>query len=107
METRAVEVVDAPIPKRRLLRRVLAGVAVGVGLLATLAAVLYGFGGMEPPSVEARAVYQRLVEAGEAPAIEERFHIPIPGCVCHSDDPGLQVQHEYLYIRDCKGCHTR
>lgn len=96
-----------PKPRRRVLRRVLIGVGVTVGVLAAASALLYVFGGMQPPSAEARASYDALVAAGLQPAVPARFTIPIPGCVCHGDDPVLQVRHSTRRISECFDCHTR
>jgi hypothetical protein len=77
-----------------------------VVLLVALALVAYNFGSMEPPSAEARAQYAALVAAGKVPAAPSGgFHVPIPGCRCHSNDPVLQVQHESIHIKDCSRCH--
>jgi len=89
------------------IRRWLIGAGVVVTVLAVAATVLYLFGGMQPPSAEARAAYAVEVAAGRHPAVEARFVIPIPGCVCHSDDPVRQVQHAALRMNECGGCHTR
>jgi len=91
----------------RVLKKVLIWLGVTVLVLAALAAALYRFGGMWPPSGEARAAYAVEVAAGRQPAVEGRFTIPIPGCVCHSDDPVLQMQHSVRRIEECRGCHSR
>jgi len=84
---------------------VLIGVGITVAVLAVAAAALYSFGGMWPPSEEARAAYAAEVAAGREPAIEGRFTIPIPGCVCHSGDPVQQMRHSTRRISECMGCH--
>lgn len=88
-------------------KRVLIGVGILLGVLVVLAGLLYGFGGMWPPSEATRAAYAAMVARGEQPAIESRFTIPIPGCVCHTDDPVLQMQHAGRRMSECKGCHSR
>lgn len=100
---------EAPAEKRprRWARRLLVGLGVTVLLLAALVAVLYAFGSMMPPSAEARQAYAAQVAAGAEPPVESSFHIPIPGCVCHSPDPVLQVQHESRHVRECADCHSR
>jgi hypothetical protein len=92
---------------RRAVRRIAIGIAVTVAVLATLAALLYSFGGMARPAPEMRAAYDRLVTDGRVAALESRFVIPIPGCRCHSADPVVTMQHSGYRIRDCRasGCH--
>ncbi len=94
-------------PRRRAVRRVLAGIGVVLGLLAAAAVLLYSFGTMQPPPAEARAAYDRMVAEGLQPPVPQRFGIPVPGCVCHWDDPVVQVQHSTRRISECSGCHTR
>jgi alkanesulfonate monooxygenase SsuD/methylene tetrahydromethanopterin reductase-like flavin-dependent oxidoreductase (luciferase family) len=89
------------------IKRWLAGIGITVAVLAVVAAGLYLFGGMQPPSAEARAAYAADVAAGGQPAVDARFVISIPGCVCHTDDPVLQVQHSVRRMSECGGCHTR
>ena len=103
----ATPVTTAPRPRRRILRRVLAGLGITVASLAALAALIYSFGTMASPSPEVIAAYDEAVATGQAPPVEARFHIPIPGCVCHSGDPALAMQHSTRYIRECSGCHSR
>ena len=93
--------VDTPVRPRRTLRRVLAWIG---GILGAL--VLYAFGGPGGVTKEVRAEHAELVAAGKAPAVEDRFVIPIPGCTCHSDNPALIVEHAERRMRDCFGlCH--
>jgi hypothetical protein len=100
------EIAPEPAPRRRpWWQRVLIGLAFAVLLLGLLAVLLYNFGGMMPPSAEAKAQYASLVAAGQVPSAESRLHIPIPGCVCHSDDPVLQVEHSKRSLSQCMGCH--
>jgi hypothetical protein len=82
-------------------------VAVVVAVLAVTGVLLYSFGGMWPASDASKAAYAAEVAAGRQPAIEARFTIPIPGCVCHSDDPVLQIQHSNRRMSECRGCHGR
>ena len=86
-------------------RRLLAGVGVTLVAVLTAAALLYGFGGMWPPSPGVRRAYAVEVAAGRQPAMVARFTIPVPGCVCHTSDPVLQMQHSTLRISQCASCH--
>ncbi|MGB4593248.1 MAG: hypothetical protein WBI63_05675 [Coriobacteriia bacterium] len=43
--------------------------------------------------------------AGQALELESGVVSPIPGCVCHSEDPVLQAQHPVRHIRGCMLCH--
>jgi len=88
-------------------KKFLTGLAVTIGVLVVLAVALYEFGGMWPASGASQTAYAAEVAAGRQPAIESRFTIPIPGCVCHSDDPVLQMQHSNRRMSECKGCHGR
>ncbi|HEY3317731.1 MAG TPA: hypothetical protein VGK50_04850 [Coriobacteriia bacterium] len=90
---------------RRVLRRIGLTLLALLGLLVVLALGAYQFGSMEPPSAEVRARYDALVAAGKAPPAPNGFHVPIPGCRCHSSDPVLQVQHATIPIRQCSSCH--
>ncbi|TDB38016.1 MAG: hypothetical protein D9V44_08205 [Actinobacteria bacterium] len=95
----------APSRGRRILRRVLLGIGWTVAALAALGIVLYLFGGMWVRTPEMRSAYSELVASGQQPALERALVVPIPGCVCHSDDPVLQAQHATRHIRDCFTCH--
>lgn len=97
-----------PLPRRRrrILKRVVRGVLVTLGALLLIALVLYVFGGPGGVTKEVRADYAELVASGQAPVVDDRFVIPIPGCTCHSNDPALIVQHAERRMRDCFGtCH--
>lgn len=87
------------------IKRLLFGIFVTAAVLFFLGATLYRFGSMWTPSADTRAEYELLVSAGEAPVLEERFHIPIPGCVCHSDDATVTMAHSNRRIGECFGCH--
>lgn len=105
-----VEITEAqepPAPRSagRVVKRVLIGIGVAIAVLAVLGAVLYKFGSMWPPSAEAKATYAQLEQQGSVPPVDKQFHIPIPGCVCHSDNPVLQVQHSNRRISQCMECH--
>jgi hypothetical protein len=65
----------------------------------------FAFGSMWVPSAENRAAYEQLRVAGQAPEYDRQFHIPIPGCVCHSDNPVTVMQHSNRRINQCNGCH--
>jgi len=90
-----------------MLKKVLIGVGVTLVVLLVAAVLLYEFGSMWPPSAEARAAYAVEVAAGRQPEVPSRFTIPVPGCVCHADDPVLQMQHSTRRISECGGCHSR
>lgn len=97
---------DTPARPRRRLKRVLAWIGVVVGTVVLVALVLFAFGGPGGVTKEVRAQHASLVAAGKAPAVDDRFVIPIPGCTCHSDDPVLIVEHAERRMRDCFGtCH--
>jgi hypothetical protein len=101
------EALEAARPTRRRLRRALIVAGIVAGTLAVVGALLYSFGTMQPPSAAVRAAYDTEVAAGRAPGVEARFGIPVPGCVCHADDPVLQVQHSTRRISECFTCHVR
>lgn len=115
--TREAPVADAPIDAaesqeaapsrgRLLARRLALGFFGTIGALALLGVVLYGLGGPTGPTREQRDAYDALREAGlaEAPATGQVV-VPIPGCVCHSDDPVAVVEHAEYRLRDCGACH--
>ncbi|MDP3629324.1 MAG: hypothetical protein Q8S43_00010 [Actinomycetota bacterium] len=95
----------APSRGRRILGRVLLGIWWALIGLVTLGIVLYLFGGMWLRTPEMKSAYDELVLTGQQPAIEAAVVVPIPGCVCHSDDPVAQAQHSVYRIRDCFTCH--
>jgi hypothetical protein len=69
--------------------------------------LLYNFGGMSGSAVPGvLAQYDQLVASGQAPAIQKRFVIPIPGCQCHSKDPVLTAQHTRRHMNECSKCHS-
>jgi hypothetical protein len=79
---------------------------VALAVLFFSAATLFRFGSMWLPSREQTVAFERLVAAGQAAAITRRqFHIPIPGCVCHSDDPAQVAAHADRRISECMTCH--
>lgn len=84
---------------------VLAGFGYTMLALFFFGAMAFAFGSMWVPSAETRAAYEQLRDTGQAPDYERRFHIPIPGCVCHSDDPNTVMQHSNRRISQCMGCH--
>ena len=86
-------------------KQTLIRVGVVVLVVLTVLGVLYFFGGMQPRTPEMRAAWDAEVAAGNQPDVEARFVISIPGCVCHSDDPGLQAQHSMVRISECRRCH--
>lgn len=87
-------------------QRIIVTLFVAFLILILLGAVAYNFGSMWFPSTETRVAYQAAVEAGDVSTPRERqFHIPIPGCVCHSDDPVTVIEHEDRRIRECSSCH--
>lgn len=87
------------------LKRIALGFGVTLAVVLLLAVVAYLFGGPSGPSEGERAAYEAAVAGGIVAPVEDRFVVPIPGCVCHSDDPVLIVQHSERRIRDCGGCH--
>jgi hypothetical protein len=89
-----------------LWRRLLFGAFVTLAVLFFVGAMLYRFGSMWVPSAETRAEYDELVASGQVPdQVTRQFHIPIPGCVCHSDDPVLTMQHSTRRVSECMQCH--
>jgi hypothetical protein len=91
-------------PRRR---RVLVALAMTLLVLLVLGGALGAFGSEQTPSPKAQASYAALVAAGREPAVAPRFHLPVPGCVCHSPDPVLQMQHSTRRLSDCGSCHSR
>jgi len=88
-------------------KRTFRRVAIGIGVVVAIVAVLYFFGGMWPMSPSMKAVYAAEVAAGRQPVWKSRFSIPIPGCVCHSKDAAVQMMHSTAHISDCRWCHAR
>lgn len=71
-----------------------------------IAALLFRFGSMWVPSAAQTRAFQQLVDNGRAAPITRRqFHIPIPGCVCHSNDPAQVAAHADRRISECMSCH--
>lgn len=97
----SVETEPAP-PRRRRWPLVLGGVTLA---LAAVGVILHAFGGMWVRTPEMRAAYDAMVARGEQPRLQSRLVVPIPGCVCHSDDPVVQAQHSVRRLRECSGCH--
>ncbi len=98
----SADVRPAPERRRRRWPRVLGGVVLA---LVALGVVLYAFGGMWLRTPEMRAAYDAMVERGEQPPLPARLVVPVPGCVCHSDDPVTQAQHSRRRLRECSVCH--
>ena len=97
-------------PRRPLWLRILRGTGITLGALVALLLLsgflLYNFGGMSGSAVPGTlASYDQMVAAGQAPAIQKRFVIPIPGCQCHSHDPALTAQHTPRHMNECNKCH--
>lgn len=87
-------------------QRILVTLFVAFLLLVLAAALAYNFGSMWTPSREARTQYEQVVASGETPPRgDHQFHIPIPGCVCHSKNPVRVMEHEDRRISECQGCH--
>ncbi|PKQ20742.1 MAG: hypothetical protein CVT66_03295 [Actinobacteria bacterium HGW-Actinobacteria-6] len=105
LEPLAIPETAAPSRGRQILGRVLLGFGWTIVGFVALGIVLYLFGGMWVRTPEMRAAYSDLVASGQQPAIERTLVVPIPGCVCHSDDPVTQAQHSTRHIRDCFTCH--
>lgn len=98
-------------PRRPLWVRILKGVGitlvVAVVLVAVTGLLLYNFGGMSGSAIPGVLdQYDQLVVAGQVPALEKRFVIPIPGCQCHSKDPVLTAQHARRRMKECGKCHN-
>jgi hypothetical protein len=98
-------------PKKPLWVRILKGVGITIvsvlalGIVAGL--LLYNFGGMSGSAVPGVLdQYDQWVATGQAPAIQKRFVIPIPGCQCHSKDPALTAQHTRRHMHECIKCHN-
>lgn len=91
----------------RWLKRIAIAFGVVIVALVVLGFMLYNFGGMWLPRPELKAQYAQLVANGTQPAVQGRFTIPIPGCVCHSNDPVLTMQHTTRHINECSQCHNR
>ncbi|MCE5191271.1 MAG: hypothetical protein LLG08_05875 [Actinomycetia bacterium] len=94
-----------PARGRRVLRRVLLSVGWTLAALVAFGVALYLFGGMWVRTPEMRAAYSDLVASGQQPRLARTLVVPIPGCVCHSDDPVVQARHANRRIRDCFTCH--
>ena len=97
-------------PKKPLWWRILKGTLITVGVLIALLVVagllVYNFGGMSGTvHPELLTQYDQMVAAGQAPPIQKRFVIPIPGCKCHSTDPVLTAQHTRRHMNECSKCH--
>ncbi len=74
-------------------------------VLITLGATLYLLGGMWVRTSEMQGAHDQLVETGQSEPVESRLVVPIPGCVCHSDDPVVQAEHSVRRISECMECH--
>lgn len=104
------EVEESCTPQRPLWVRILRGLGITVLVLVVVAVVggllVYNYGGMSGSAVPGvLAQYDQMVAAGQAPAIQKRFVIPIPGCQCHSKDPVLTAQHTRRHMNECSKCH--
>jgi hypothetical protein len=102
---------EANAAPRPLWLRMLKVVGITVASLVALAVVsgllLYNFGGMSGSAVPGvLEQYDQWVASGQAPAIQKRFVIPIPGCQCHSTDPALTAQHTRRHMKECMKCHS-
>jgi hypothetical protein len=97
--------------KKPLWWRILKGTAITVSTLAVVLIVagvlLWNFGGMSGSvHPELLAQYDHMVASGQAPPIQKRFVIGIPGCQCHSTDPVLTAQHTRRHMNECGACHN-
>jgi hypothetical protein len=104
-EPEVADEAEAGTSRRLWWQHALKALAVAAIVLVVLGVLLYNFGGMMPPSAKARAQYGQLQAMGAVTPIEQRFHIPIPGCVCHSDNPVLQMEHSRRSLNQCMSCH--
>ena len=98
-------------PKKPLWRRILKGTAITVVTLIIVLIVagvlLWNFGGMSGSvHPELLTQYNQMVASGQAPPIQKRFVIGIPGCQCHSTDPVLTAQHTRRHMNECGACHS-
>ena len=98
-------------PRKPLWWRVLRATAITVGsliaLLIVVGLLLWNFGGMSGSvHPELLTQYDQMVASGQAPAIQSRFVIGIPGCQCHSTDPVLTAQHTRRHMNECGKCHS-
>jgi hypothetical protein len=98
-------------PRKPLWWRILKGTAITAGILIVVLIVagtlLWNFGGMSGSvHPELLAQYDQMVAAGQAPPIQKRFVIGIPGCQCHSTDPVLTAQHSRRRMNECGKCHS-
>ncbi len=73
--------------------------------LALVAVTLYFVGGEMPPAASIRNAYAAEVDAGAQAPVRAAFVIPIPGCVCHSPDPAIQMTHSVYHLSECASCH--
>ena len=97
--------------KKPLWWRILRGTLITVGALIVVLIVvgllLWNFGGMSGSvHPELLTQYDQMVAAGQAPPIQKRFVIGIPGCQCHSTDPALTAQHSRRHMNECGSCHS-
>lgn len=95
----------APARLRRIARRVAIGALVTVAVLVVAAVALYALGGPQGVPAADVAAYEAGVPA--AMQVPRRAVLPIPGCVCHSDDPAVRAEHSRYRLRECGSCHGR
>lgn len=106
MNAADIEAAEQPPPaSRKRSRRWLRRIGATAAALAAAGVVLYAFGGMWIRTPQMRQAYDAMVERGERQPLPSRLVLPIPGCVCHSDDPVLQAEHSRRRIRECTTCH--
>lgn len=92
---------------KRILKRVAIVLGALVAVLVVLGFALYQWGGMwGSADLTMQPKYDALVASGKTPPIEKRFVIPIPGCICHSNDPVQTAQHRVYRMKECSGCHS-
>ena len=111
VETDEQESAEECRPRRPLWVRILKGVAITIASLVVLGVaggfLLYNYGGMSGSAIPGvLEQYDGMVVAGQAPALQKRFVIPIPGCQCHSNDPVLTAQHARRHMNECGKCHN-
>jgi hypothetical protein len=102
----------------RLAKRIAVVAASGLFMLAAAAVVVFALGKptttqapletVVPAQVssEATALADGETDPRTAPVdSSDRLAIEIPGCVCHSDDPQLVVDHATRRMSECIECH--
>lgn len=104
----ADELAQPPRPRRRRWwQKALIGLGVTVLVLVVAGVSLFEFGGMSRSAYDPAIgqAYASMAATGQARPIQHRFVIPIPGCVCHSQDPVQTEAHRNYRMSECGRCH--